>query len=157
MEGQDFEVRVDQARTAPELVRALGTLRKVVPGRLICVIGAQGGGQRLRRVALARAAEAAADLVVLTTDNPRLEDPDRILDDLLAGFRHPGRAFVEPDRRAAIAFALLEARAGDAVLIAGKGHHAHQILADRVFPFDDAEVAAGCLRTNRAANRRDSA
>ena len=158
LEGQDFEVRVDQARSAAELVRALGTLRGMVPGRLICVVGAQGaGGQRLRRVALARAAEAAADFVVLTTDNPRLEDPDQILDDLLAGFRHPGRAFVEPDRRAAIAFALAEARPGDAVLIAGKGPHAYQILADRVFPFDDAEVAAGWLRAHRPANRRNSA
>ncbi len=95
--------------------------------------------------------------MVLTTDNPRLEDPDQILDDLLAGFRHPGRAFVEPDRRSAIALALAEARPGDAVLIAGKGRHAYQILADRVFPFDDAEVAAGWLRANRPAARRTSA
>ncbi len=158
VEGQEFEVRIDQARTASELVRALNTLRGVVAGRLICVIGAQGGsGQRLRRIALGRAAEAAADRVVLTTDNPRLEDPDRILDDLLAGFRHPGKVFVEPDRRAAIAFALAEARPGDAVLIAGKGRHSYQILADRVFPFDDAEVAADWLRSNRVASRRTSA
>jgi UDP-N-acetylmuramoyl-L-alanyl-D-glutamate--2,6-diaminopimelate ligase len=157
VEGQDFEVRVDQARTASELVRALNTLRATVPGRLICVLGAQGGSQRLRRVALGRSAEAAADRVVLTTDNPRLEDPDRILDDLLAGFRRPGKVFVEPDRRAAIAYALADARPGDAVLIAGKGHHAYQILADRVFPFDDADVAAAWLRSNRVATRRTSA
>ena len=156
-EGQGFEVRVDQARTAPELSRALASLRDLVPGRLICVFGAQGGGQRLRRAALARAAEVGADRVVLTTDNPRAEDPDQILDDLLAGFRHPGRAFVEPDRRGAIAFALADARPGDAVLIAGKGHHTYQILADRVFPFDDAEVAARWLRANRPATWRTSA
>ena len=95
--------------------------------------------------------------MVLTTDNPRAEDPDQILDDLLAGFRHPGRAMVEPDRRSAIAFALADARPGDAVLIAGKGHHAYQILADRVLPFDDAEVAARWLRARRAAPRRTSA
>ena len=157
-EGQEFEVRVDRARSAADLVRALTSLRGLVPGRLICVVGAQGGtGQRLRRVAIGRAAEAAADRVILTTDNPRLEDPDRILDDLLAGFRRPGRAFVEPDRRAAIAFALAEARPGDAVLIAGKGHHAYQILADRVYPFNDAEIAAQWLRANRTATRRTSA
>jgi UDP-N-acetylmuramoyl-L-alanyl-D-glutamate--2,6-diaminopimelate ligase len=158
VEGQDFEVRIDQARTASELVRALNALRGVVPGRLICVVGAQGGeGQRLRRVALGRAAEAAADRVILTTDNPRLDDPDCILDDLLAGFRHPGKVHIQPDRRLAIGFALADARPGDAVLIAGKGHHSYQILADRVFPFDDAEVATGWLRANRVANRRNSA
>ena len=156
-EGQDFEVRVDRARTAPELARVLATLRGLVPGRIICVIGAESGGHRLRRAALARAAESAADRVIVTTNNPRLDDPDRILDDLLAGFRHPGQAFVEPDRQAAIAFALAEARAGDAVLIAGKGHHNYQILADRVFPFDDAEVAARWLRANRPVSRRTSA
>jgi UDP-N-acetylmuramoyl-L-alanyl-D-glutamate--2,6-diaminopimelate ligase len=156
-EGQDFEVRVDQARNAPDLARALISLQALVPGRLICVVGAEGGSTRLRRVALARAAEAGADRVVLTTNNPRGDDPDQILDDLLAGFRHPGRVFVEPDRRAAIGFALAEARPGDAVLIAGKGHHTYQILADRVFPFDDAEVAAGWLRANRLATRRTSA
>ena len=156
-EGQEFEVRVDRARTAPELARALATLRGVVTGRLICVVGAEGGGDRLRRAALGRAAEAGADQVVLTTDNPRNDDPDQILDDVLAGFRHPGRALLEPDRRGAIAFALADARPGDAVLIAGKGHHNYQILADRVFPFDDAEVAAGWLRANRLATRRTSA
>jgi UDP-N-acetylmuramoyl-L-alanyl-D-glutamate--2,6-diaminopimelate ligase len=124
---------------------------------LICVVGAQGGVHRLRRAALARAAEAGADRIILTTDNPRAEDPDQILDDLLAGFRHPGRVFVEPDRRGAIAFALADARPGDAVLIAGKGHHTYQILADRVFPFDDAEVAAQWLRANRPATWRTSA
>jgi len=157
VEGQDYEVRVDQARTASELVRALNTLRSTVPGRLICVLGAQGGSQRLQRVALARVAEAAADRVILTTDNPRLEDPDVILDDLLAGFRHSGRVQIEPDRRSAIACALADARPGDAVLIAGKGPHTYQILADRVFPFDDAEVAADWLRANRVTARRHSA
>jgi UDP-N-acetylmuramoyl-L-alanyl-D-glutamate--2,6-diaminopimelate ligase len=159
LEGQDFEVRIDQARTAPELSRALASLRSLVTGRLICVIGAEGGGhrQRLRRAALARTAESGADRVILTTNNPRTDDPDQILDDLLAGLRNPGRVCVEPDRRAAIAQALTDAHPGDAVLIAGKGRHTYQILADRVFPFDDAEIAAGWLRANRPASRRTSA
>jgi UDP-N-acetylmuramoyl-L-alanyl-D-glutamate--2,6-diaminopimelate ligase len=156
-EGQDFEVRVDRARTAPDLARALASLRAMGAGRVICVVGSEGGGDRLRRSAMGRAAEQNADRVILTTDNPRAEDPDQILDDLLAGLRHPGRALVEPDRRGAIAFALADARPGDAVLIAGKGHHTYQILADRVFPFDDAEVAAGWLRANRPATWRTSA
>jgi UDP-N-acetylmuramoyl-L-alanyl-D-glutamate--2,6-diaminopimelate ligase len=158
-EGQDFEVRIDQARTAPELSRTLASLKPMVAGRLIVVIGAEGGGhrQRLRRAALARAAESGADRVILTTNNPRGDDPDQILDDLLAGLRNPGRVLLEPDRRAAIAHALSDAQPGDAVLITGKGRHTYQILADRVFPFDDAEVAAGWLRTNRPASRRTSA
>lgn len=158
-EGQDFEVRIDQARTAPALARALVTLRGLISGRVICVIGTEGceNNNRLRRAALARAAENHADRVVLTSDNPRTEDPDQILDELIAGLRHPGRVRVEPDRREAIAFALADARPGDAVLIAGKGHHAYQILADRVFPFDDADVAARWLRAHRPATRRTSA
>ncbi len=162
-EGQDFEVRVDRSRTAPEVARALAATRALasVPGRLICVLGAEGKPDglrhRLRRAALARAAEAGADRVILTTDNPRGEDPDQILDDLLAGLRHPGRALVEPDRRRAIAAALADAQPGDAVLIAGKGRHTYQILADRVLPFDDAEVAATCLRARLHVARMTSA
>jgi UDP-N-acetylmuramoyl-L-alanyl-D-glutamate--2,6-diaminopimelate ligase len=156
-QGQDFEVRVDRARTAPDLTRALDALRSLGAGRVICVMGAEGGRDRLGRAALGSAAEAGADRVILTTDNPRAEDPDRILDDLLAGFRHPGRVLVEPDRWAAIARALADARPGDAVLIAGKGHHTYQILADRVLPFDDAEVAARWLRARRVARGSASA
>ncbi len=156
-EGQDFEVRVDRARTAPELIAALATLRDLVPGRLICVVGSEGDRGRKGRAALAGAAEAGADRVILTADNPRLEDPDQILDELLAGCRRPGRVLVEPDRRRAIALALADAQGGDAVLIAGKGHHAYQILADRVLPFDDAAVAARWLRESRDALRRTSA
>ena len=109
------------------------------------------------RLGLAQAAEAGADRVILTTDNPRTEDPNQILDDLLAGFRRPGRVRIEPDRRRAIAAALADARAGDAVLIAGKGRQTYQILADRVLPFDDGAVAAQWLRTHRTAPSRSSA
>src|SRR5207302_4799844 len=103
--------------------------------------GAEGGGQRHKGRRLAEAAEAGADRVILTISNPRTEDPNRILDDVLAGFRRPGKVRVEPDRRRAIEVALADARTGDTVLIAGKGRHTYEILADRVVPFDDAEVA----------------
>ena len=158
-EGQEFEVRVDAARTPRDLASALAASRALAPapGRLICVLGSEGGGGREARADLARAAESGADRVVLTSDNPRSEDPDQVLDDLLAGLRRPGHALVEPDRRLAIAAALADARPGDAVLIAGKGHHKYQILADRVVPFDDAEVAAAWLRARRASPRRTSA
>ncbi len=159
VEGQEFSVYVDQAKTAQALSSALNSLRNLVVGRLICVIGAEGGGhhERLRRAALGRAAETGADRVILTTNNPRGDAPDQILDELIAGLRHPGRALVEPDRRSAIARALADAQPGDAVLIAGKGRHTYQILNDRVFPFDDAEVAADWLQKNRSASRRNSA
>jgi UDP-N-acetylmuramoyl-L-alanyl-D-glutamate--2,6-diaminopimelate ligase len=144
--GQDFDVRVDAASTPEALAEALVAVRAVGAGRVHCVLGAEGGGDRAERERLAEVAESGADRVILTVSNPRSEDPDRILDQLLAGFRRPGKVRVEPDRRRAIEAALADARTGDSVLIAGKGRHAYQIFADRVVPFDDAEVAREWLR-----------
>lgn len=157
IEGQDFDVRIDQARTGAELQQVLAALRSLNVGRIHCVLGAEGLQDRAGRLDLAQAAEQGADRVILTTDNPRTEDPDQILDDLLAGFRHPGRVRIEPDRRRAIAAALADARAGDAVLIAGKGEQTYQILADRALPFDDRSVASRWLRAHRPAPSRNSA
>ena len=145
-EGQDFDVRVDAAGTPDALAEALAVARAVGAGRVHCVLGAEGGGDRAERTRMAEAAEACADRIVITTSNPRSEDPDRILDQLLAGFRRPGKVRVETDRRRAIEAALADARPGDSVLIAGKGRHTYQILADRVVPFDDAEVARAWLQ-----------
>jgi UDP-N-acetylmuramoyl-L-alanyl-D-glutamate--2,6-diaminopimelate ligase len=150
-QGQDFDVRIDQARSGPELRQVLTALRTLTPsaGRIHCVLGAEGLQDRTVRLGLAEAAEAGADRVILTSDNPRTEDPNQILDDLLAGFRRPGRVRVEIDRGHAIAAALADASAGDTVLIAGKGEQTYQILADRALPFDDQAVAAEWLRTHR--------
>ncbi|MGE5754630.1 MAG: Mur ligase family protein [Planctomycetaceae bacterium] len=156
-EGQDFEVRIDQASQADELAQALAAFRAIVPGRVHCVLGAEGLHDLAVRLRLAHAAEAGADRVTLTTDNPRTEDPNQILDDLLSGFRRPGRVRIEPDRRRAIEATLADAQPGDAVLIAGKGHRAFQILADRAIPFDDKAVAAHWLRTHRPGSRQSSA
>jgi UDP-N-acetylmuramoyl-L-alanyl-D-glutamate--2,6-diaminopimelate ligase len=155
--GQDFEVRVDQARTGSELRQVLTALRDLGARRIHCVVGAEGLQDRVVRLGLAEAAEAGADRVILTSDNPRTEDVNQILDDLLSGFCRPGRVRIEPDRQRAIAAALGDARAGDAVLIAGKGRQAFQILADRVLPFDDSVVAVEWLRTRYAALSRSSA
>lgn len=156
--GQPFEVRIDQARTAGALTRALVNLRALITGRVICVLGAEGTrsddesplheerGRFRHRVSLGRAAEGGADLVILTADNPRAEDPNSIADDLLAGLTHSGRVRLELNRRDAITFALACAQPGDGVLIAGKGPHAYQVLGDRVTAFDDATVAAQILR-----------
>jgi UDP-N-acetylmuramoyl-L-alanyl-D-glutamate--2,6-diaminopimelate ligase len=156
-EGQDFEVRIDQARTGAELQQVLTALRDLGARRIHCVLGAEGLQERIVRLGLAEAAEQGADRVILTTDNPRTEDLNQILDDLLSGFRRPGRVRIEPDRQRAIAAALDDARAGDAVLIAGKGRQAYQILADRVLPFDDGTVAAEWLRTRHTKFSRSSA
>jgi UDP-N-acetylmuramoyl-L-alanyl-D-glutamate--2,6-diaminopimelate ligase len=150
-EGQDFDVRVDAAQAAGELGQALSALRAVSAGRVHCVLGAEGDQDRPARRALAEAAEFGADRVILTLGSPRTEPPDQVLDDLLGGFRRPGKVRVEPDRRRAIEAALADARPGDAVLIAGKGRSAYQIFADRVVPFDDFAVARAWLRGRRAA------
>ena len=109
-------------------------------------MSAEGGQEPSDRRELAQAAEAGADRVILTLGNPRTEQPDRILDDLLGGFRRPDQVLVEPDRKRAIETALSEACSGDAVLIAGKGRNNYQIFADRVVPFDDFAVARAAIR-----------
>jgi UDP-N-acetylmuramoyl-L-alanyl-D-glutamate--2,6-diaminopimelate ligase len=114
---------------------------------VIVVIGCGGDRDRGKRPLMGAAATANADLSVITSDNPRSEDPLAIIAAIEDGARRGGGAFVvEPDRRAAIRFALAEAGSGDVVVIAGKGHETYQELADRTIPFDDREVAAEELR-----------
>lgn len=157
VEGQGFGVWIDQARNGAELEQALGALRAIGAQRIHCVFGAEGLHERSERLGLAKAAEAGADRVTLTTDNPRTEDVDQIIDDLLAGFHRPGRVRVELDRRSAIEATLADAQPGDAVLIAGKGVRTFQILADRALHFDDKAVATEWLRSRHQLIRRTSA
>ena len=147
--GQDFDVRIDSAATPAALREALTTLRAVSTGRLHCVFAAEGGGDRLFRRALADAVESTADRITITASNPRHEDPNQILDDLLAGFHQPGKVRVEPDRQTAIESTLADAQPGDAILIAGKGRQAYQIFANRVVPFDDHQIVEEWLRGRR--------
>lgn len=156
-EGQDFGVWIDQARQSAELRETLAALRSLGARQVHCVLGAEGLRDRSERLALAHAVESGADRVTLTTDNPRTEDPNQILDDLLSGLRRPGRVRVEPDRTRAIEATLADAQPGDAVLIAGKGARTFQILSDRVLPFDDRTVAAQALRSRPSTSRRTSA
>jgi UDP-N-acetylmuramoyl-L-alanyl-D-glutamate--2,6-diaminopimelate ligase len=121
------------------------------------VLSAEGCGDRASRRGLAEIVEESADRVILTISNPRTEDPNQILDDLLAGCRRPGNVLVEPDRRTAIEAALATASTGDVVLIAGKGRHAYQIFADRVIPFDDHDVARRWLRARYSLKAQRSA
>ncbi|MGC8643872.1 MAG: Mur ligase family protein, partial [Isosphaeraceae bacterium] len=150
-EGQDFDVRIDAAATAPALRQAITALRTISAGRIHLVVSGEGGQETSVRRELAEAAEHGADRIILTLGSPRTEAPDQIVDDLLGGFHRPDRVCAEPDRARAIAAAIAGARPGDAVLIAGKGRNNYQIFADRVVPFDDFQVARACLRARRKA------
>ena len=120
------------------------------PGaRLVTVFGCGGDRDRGKRPVMGRVASELADVVVVTSDNPRSEDPAAIIDEILAGVS--GEVDVEPDRRHAIVAAIEAAREGDVVVIAGKGHEQGQELADRTIPFDDREVAREALRRLVAA------
>jgi UDP-N-acetylmuramoyl-L-alanyl-D-glutamate--2,6-diaminopimelate ligase len=131
-------VYVDYAHTPDALEAAMAALKPHVRGRLIVVFGAGGDRDPGKRELMGQAAAAGADLVIVTDDNPRSEDPAAIRRDLLAGA--PAARDIG-DRRAAIAAAVAEAGADDIVLIAGKGHETGQIVGDLVLPFDDVQVA----------------
>ena len=138
-------------------LEALTALRALAAGRVHVVLSAEGGGDRADRRRLAEVVESGADRVILTLSNPRTEDPNQILDDLLAGFRRPGKIRVEPDRQIAIETALADARCGDVVLITGKGRHTYQIFADSVIPFDDHAVVRRWLQSHKPALTQRSA
>ena len=138
-------VVVDYAHTPDALRQALATLRAHCAGKLICMFGCGGERDSGKRPQMGAIAEAQADLVIVTDDNPRGEDGDAIVAAILAGFARPRRAIVERDRARAIGLALNEARAGDIVLLAGKGHEAYQESAGTRRAFDDFAVAKQVL------------
>jgi UDP-N-acetylmuramoyl-L-alanyl-D-glutamate--2,6-diaminopimelate ligase len=138
-------VVVDYAHTPDALQQALTTLRAHCEGNLICVFGAGGERDAGKRPQMGAIAEAHADICIVTDDNPRGEDGNAIVTGILAGFSQPQRARVVRDRARAIELALQEARAGDVVLIAGKGHEAYQESAGVKRPFDDFAVARTAL------------
>ncbi|MCX8033013.1 MAG: UDP-N-acetylmuramoyl-L-alanyl-D-glutamate--2,6-diaminopimelate ligase [Thermoleophilia bacterium] len=143
--GQEFRVLVDYAHTPDSVRNVLTTARAITPGRVIAVLGCGGNRDKRKRPLMGREAEMGADIVVVTSDNPRSEDPLAIISDILAGLAQPDRAIVEPDRRLAIAKALALAQPSDTVMILGKGHETGQEFADRTVPFDDREVARQLL------------
>jgi len=146
-EGQSFAVLVDYAHTPDSLENVLRAARRLTAGRVISVFGAGGDRDRDKRPKMGRAGAELSDLAIVTSDNPRSEDPGAIVGEILAGIENRAGVEVEVDRRAAIALALGRARAGDTVVIAGKGHEQGQEFEDgRKIPFDDREVAAEELR-----------
>jgi UDP-N-acetylmuramoyl-L-alanyl-D-glutamate--2,6-diaminopimelate ligase len=148
-EGQPFAVIVDYAHTPEALENVLAEARRLASGRLICVFGCGGDRDRAKRPLMGEVVGRLADVAIVTSDNPRSEEPEAIIEEILAGMN--GSEEVEPDRAAAIARAVERAGEGDVVVIAGKGHEQGQELRDRTIPFDDREVARDALRRLGAA------
>ncbi|HEX6680959.1 MAG TPA: UDP-N-acetylmuramoyl-L-alanyl-D-glutamate--2,6-diaminopimelate ligase [Gaiellaceae bacterium] len=142
--GQPFAVVVDYSHKPEALENVLRTAREIAAGRVICVFGCGGDRDRGKRPVMGRIAAELADVAIVTSDNPRSEDPDAIIAEILAGAGVGVE--VEPDRAAAIERAIATAQSGDVVVIAGKGHEQGQEFADRTVPFDDREVARQALQ-----------
>ena len=146
--GQPFLVIVDYAHTDDALENLIRTARELNPkGRIITLFGCGGEKDRTKRPVMGEVTGRLSDLTILSSDNPRSEEPLKIISDIIVGLQKTaGKYLIEPDREKAIGMAMEEARAGDIVLLAGKGHENYQILADRTLEFDDREVARRALR-----------
>jgi UDP-N-acetylmuramoyl-L-alanyl-D-glutamate--2,6-diaminopimelate ligase len=146
--GQPFLVIVDYAHTDDALENLIRTARELNPkGRVITLFGCGGLKDRTKRPVMGEVTGRLSDLTILSSDNPRSEDPLKIISDIIVGMQKTaGKYLIEPDREKAIGMAMDEARSGDIVLLAGKGHENYQILADRTFEFDDREMARRALR-----------
>jgi len=157
-EGQPFLVVVDYAHTDDALRNLIATARELsASGRIITVFGAGGERDRTKRPLMGEAAGSLSDLVVLTSDNPRSEDPLRIINDVVVGLQKVDAKYrVEPDRERALEMAIEEARAGDIVLLAGKGHETYQVLRGGTVEFDDREKARAILRQKGFARQEST-
>jgi UDP-N-acetylmuramoyl-L-alanyl-D-glutamate--2,6-diaminopimelate ligase len=143
--GQPFGVFVDSASAPETLALSIRAVRRVTTGRVIVVAGCTGSGDKSVRPLVGRVLEKCASLPILTTNNPRHEEPLRIAHDMLDGFERPHKAHVLPDRAEAIRFALSQARDGDSVIITGKGDRSGQIVGRKRHPHDDREIACRWL------------
>jgi UDP-N-acetylmuramoyl-L-alanyl-D-glutamate--2,6-diaminopimelate ligase len=146
--GQPYFVVVDYAHTDDALENLIRTARELNPkGRIITLFGCGGGKDRTKRPVMGEVTGRLSDLTILSSDNPKMEDPLKIITDIIVGLQKTnGKYLIEPDREKAIGVAMDEARPGDIVLLAGKGHENYQILADRTLEFDDRDMARRALR-----------
>jgi len=138
-------VIVDYAHTPDAMENVITSLKPLIPGRLICVFGAGGDRDRKKRPMMGSIASREADYSVVTSDNPRSEPMDQIIDDILVGMNGHQEFHVQSDRGQAIREAIEDAEDDDLVLIVGKGHETEQVIGDRVIPFQDARVAREVL------------
>ncbi len=144
--GQPFHVLIDYAHTPDALEKVLDAIREIASGRVIVVFGCGGDRDPTKRPRMGRIAAEKADLTIVTSDNPRTEDPMAIIDQIVTGIPDEATFIVEPDRRKAIYRAVAEAAPGDFVLIAGKGHEDYQIVGRNRYPFSDRRVAAEAVK-----------
>jgi UDP-N-acetylmuramoyl-L-alanyl-D-glutamate--2,6-diaminopimelate ligase len=151
--GQPFTVLVDYAHTPDGLTQVLRAARQLTSGHLLVVFGAGGDRDHDKRPLMGAAAADMADLAILTSDNPRSEDPDAIIEEVRAGAPDRANLQIQSDRAEAIATALATAQPGDVVVIAGKGHEQGQEISGRILPFDDVEVATAALHRIQASRR----
>jgi UDP-N-acetylmuramoyl-L-alanyl-D-glutamate--2,6-diaminopimelate ligase len=160
----DVRVIVDYAHTDDALKNLLETARPLAGGRIVTVFGCGGDRDRTKRPLMGAVAARLSDLVIVTSDNPRSEEPARIIDEIRRGIVMPADRVMPKgqrgtpslaivDRREAIEKAVREARPGDMVLIAGKGHEKYQVIGDRTLPFDDVDVAQAALARRRSGSR----
>ncbi|MDR3313726.1 MAG: UDP-N-acetylmuramoyl-L-alanyl-D-glutamate--2,6-diaminopimelate ligase [Oscillospiraceae bacterium] len=138
--GTDYTVLIDYAHSPDGLENVLQALRGFAQGRLITVFGCGGDRDKTKRPIMGRIASELSDIIIVSSDNPRSEDPEAIIADILAGIKSKASVFVEPDRILAIKLALKRARAGDIVLLAGKGQETYQILASGKIHLDEREI-----------------
>jgi UDP-N-acetylmuramoyl-L-alanyl-D-glutamate--2,6-diaminopimelate ligase len=152
----EFAVLVDYAHTDDALHNVLTTLKPLCKGRLITLFGCGGDRDKTKRPRMAAVVEQLADVIFVTSDNPRTEKPEAIINDIMVGFRdlNSERLTVEPDRRRAIELAIDAARPDDIVLLAGKGHETYQIIGDKKFDFSDKDIARQCLRERHGTESR---
>jgi UDP-N-acetylmuramoyl-L-alanyl-D-glutamate--2,6-diaminopimelate ligase len=145
------QVIVDYAHTPDALEKTLQVLRPLCKGRLVVVFGCGGDRDRGKRPLMGQAAERLADVIYVSSDNPRSEDPAKIIAEIMGGLSTPAAARAIADRRAAIEQAVFDATPDDTVLVAGKGHETYQIVGKVTLPFDDREVARAALALRRKA------
>ncbi len=144
--GRDFSVIIDYAHTPDSLENILSTVKDYAPGRVVCVFGCGGDRDRTKRPIMGEISGLIADLTIITSDNPRTEDPEAIVDDIEEGIKKSGGRYVRiVDRREAIKYALDNALAGDVIVLAGKGHETYQTFKDKTIHFDEREVVAEIL------------
>jgi UDP-N-acetylmuramoyl-L-alanyl-D-glutamate--2,6-diaminopimelate ligase len=146
-----FTVLVDFAHTDDALDNVLSTLKPLCKARLIVVFGCGGDRDKTKRPRMAKVVEKYADLAIVTSDNPRTENPDDIISQIVAGFKDPNspKIKIEPDRKKAIALAIESAKKGDVIIIAGKGHENYQIIGKQKFPFSDQQIALDLLKNKK--------
>ena len=147
-QGQPFAVVVDYAHTDDALENLIRTARELnSKGRIITLFGCGGGKDRTKRPVMGEVSGRLSDLTILSSDNPKTEDPLKIISDIVVGLQKTsGKYIIEPDREKAIGLAMDEARAGDIILLAGKGHENYQIVGEQTLPFDDREVTRQALQ-----------